>query len=332
MSGAVSRETSVKIVNLSFFFVLLVVAGHVGWCADGVFGQVVRCVLVRSLARVSIPFFFAVSGFFLAAHFQEPDWWRRAVRRRVGTLLAPYVFWLTVYALVMLAWTGRWVAGAGGFGFNPCRLPMVGPLWYVRCLMAFVLFSPLLKRAVERWGLWWIGAAYLVNVVLSVLTGRGILEYEAGLGGLLGYGVSIEGIVYFSAGIYLQAHPLRGGLGRVPALALLTGVLLVAVRAVLEGCHVALPLHPSVLISPFLLVGLWRYAPARAWPAWLSACTFPIYLVHAIVLNVLWQAGLLRNAVGQWSAFALGIAVPIALYHVMRKYLPRVSTFAFGGR
>lgn len=332
MSVPISREASVKIGNLAFLLAVFVVVAHVRWVPEGAFGRVADSFFVRSVPRVAIPFFFAVSGFFLAAHFQEANWWRKAVRKRIGTLLAPYLFWLTVFAVLMLALSGRWVVGWGGYGLNPCRLPMVGPYWYIRSLLILVFVSPILKRVINRWGLKCIAVEYAAFLLLSVVTSAGLLEYESGLGGFLCFGFSLEGLFYFSLGLYLQEHRMAFRSNRWPAVFLSSGILLALLRAVLEEYHVPLPFHPNMLVSPLLLAGLWHFAPTSPWPRWIVACSFPVYLLHDIVLEILWQCGVPYDAVWQWPVFILGVIVPMALYHLMRLFLPKVSELAFGGR
>jgi len=333
MAGAVSRETSAKIVNLSLVFVLLVVQCHVGWVAEGAFGQAMITVFTHCLAHAVVPFFFAVSGYFLAVHSSEEGWWREALRKRVRTLFVPYVFWLAVQTLVILALTGRWIAGWGGLvGLNLCHLPIVGPLWYVRSLMLFVLISPLVKRALARWGVGWIVAMYLVDLATSVLTGCGVLEFESGLGGFLGYGLAVEGLVYFSLGFYLREHPVTIRSPRLPALASVLCVALIAVRVLLTHFRLPAYVHHSVFVSPCFLLGAWYFAPTFRLPSALAACTFPLYVMHAIVYAALWACGVPRAAGWQWLTLGAGIALPVAVSLIVRRACPRVAAWIFGGR
>ena len=45
------------------------------------------------LCCLAVPFFFAVSGYFLSRHFDERGWWLRETGKRVTSLLLPYLLW-----------------------------------------------------------------------------------------------------------------------------------------------------------------------------------------------------------------------------------------------
>ena len=69
----ISAETSQKIKKMSFICSLLVVCIHVTWCADNTFslGWLIEQGVRQGIARIAVPFFFVVSGFFLAQHFEK---------------------------------------------------------------------------------------------------------------------------------------------------------------------------------------------------------------------------------------------------------------------
>ena len=44
------------------------------------------------IGQCAVPFFFIASGFFLAGHMCETDWWNRECKKRVRMLLVPCLF------------------------------------------------------------------------------------------------------------------------------------------------------------------------------------------------------------------------------------------------
>ena len=74
---------------------LLVVAIHVpvdvSRCAEhSVFGFWLL-LFHEGFARAAVPMFFFVSGYLLAGHFGDEKWYMAAIRKRIRTLLIPYV-------------------------------------------------------------------------------------------------------------------------------------------------------------------------------------------------------------------------------------------------
>lgn len=84
MALELNKDTSNKIANMGFVCTLLVVFIHVGeipvcvgspaWNVWYFIGMV--------LATISVPYFFIVSGFFLARHCDEIGWYQRSIRVR----------------------------------------------------------------------------------------------------------------------------------------------------------------------------------------------------------------------------------------------------------
>ena len=153
-----SKRQSDEIAATGFLCSLLVVPIHCSglaraWLAgmeDGVSPWVAALQFAGSetVARCAVPWFFAVSGFFLVKHIGEMPlsaWWRTTVGRRLLTLGIPYLCWNLVYYLFQLV--------RGKYSFMPahalCQLTgwdfgalACGQFWFVRTLLLYVLVSP----------------------------------------------------------------------------------------------------------------------------------------------------------------------------------------------
>jgi hypothetical protein len=137
------------------------------------------------LSAVSVPMFFWFSGllFFYKTEFCL-EAYKKKLRRRVRTLLVPYILW----NLIAILWTAKiFVPGLSSlfsnadgvklnltiWGFINCfydnsrglflapevnlvnpAIPINGPLWYIRDLMVLVLISPVLYWLIKKLRVW----------------------------------------------------------------------------------------------------------------------------------------------------------------------------------
>ena len=95
---------SVSLENLKVVMSILVITIHFSLpCCDATYLSIQS--FVRSIVcGVAVPTFFCISGFLFFMNFDEWDWrvFGNKVRRRVSTLLLPYILWNFVsVALVM---------------------------------------------------------------------------------------------------------------------------------------------------------------------------------------------------------------------------------------
>lgn len=121
--------------------------------------DLLRHIISGEIAQTAVPLFFFISGFLF---FRRTDFsaaaYGRKLKRRVRTLLVPYVFWNAAEVLkIFLAQTflphmissgsykpvadynwSDWLSVFWNFPGSPANFP----LWFVRDLMVIILFAP----------------------------------------------------------------------------------------------------------------------------------------------------------------------------------------------
>ena len=340
----VDKKISCKITNASVFAMMMIVGIHVlghGWQSleKGstlwwfvAFGQ-------YGVFNIAVPFFFTCSGYFLAGHMEESGWWCRECRKRIETLLVPYVIWSVLFALLSIA-LDAFVSGHGPsywcsssflidtVGLSPIRHPRLGPLWYIRALVLFVVVSPVILFFVRRGGI-------CVLVIIYALAG--IVHQIGGFwewGSLFfTYCFNLSGFFFFCAGIYGRLSgkelPKRGHI-----LALVIGLALVFAGAYcnLHGIKIRIP--QSGVVIPILLFGVWGFVPERELPRLLTGTTFAIFLLHIPLYKFLGYFYPMNvETVFQWIAkWSIGWGGSLAITLVIGRTCPKLVAILFARR
>lgn len=342
--ASINKIISCKIANASVFAMMMIVGIHVlghGWQSleKGsaiwwltAFGQ-------YGIFSVAVPFFFACSGYFLAGHMDEDGWWCRECKKRLWTLLIPYIIWCMIFVLLSIgldAWKTDGMASSwtsltfwiDAFGLSPFRHPSLGPLWYVRALIMFVIISPAVLFAIRKMG--WL--PLLVVYVLAGVTHPIGRVWEVGALFLI-YCFSFSGFFFFCVGIYGRLKhiefPKRGHIS-----ALVIGLSLVFINAYCNMRGIKFSFPQSGLVIPILLFGFWGIIPEKKLPACLTNSTFGIFLLH-IPLYEIWRVGLSMKveSVSQYiTKWGIGYGGSLILTLAIRRYCPNIARLLFGGR
>ena len=183
----IDERMSRKIAGLGFICACMVVGLHVhmdialmaSWAINFQY-------VIRRVFGMAVPLFFVFSGFLIAGHMGENSWWLRESRKRIRSLMIPYLFWnLFNMAFFMsmgsaanqlgIAFEGRsWTDFNGietilhAIGVYPLRHCSLANLWFLRSLIVFVVAAPvfsLLCRS-RRSGLISITAMLSICVLL----------------------------------------------------------------------------------------------------------------------------------------------------------------------
>ena len=372
-STAIDPRLSEKLVGLSFLGACCVVMLHAYLNSMLSAGEATAWFVLFAgwmVPTFAVPLFFAISGYLLgikSANGRTDGWYGKAVKKRVLTLLAPYLLWCTVFAVTVLPFTvlGNHLAGRALTGNTCLREPLLsawnlvriyggelrgepidGPLWYVRNLFLLVLLSPVFCKitAGRRSGAFYLAAAGALFFAHDWMP-RAVWPYFKT--GILG----LQGFLFFPLGLYLARHPVPAGAFRR------TRAVLPA--AWLAACllYVFLRLHTgeewmaakSLLVKAATILGmgavwvLYDFLPGARRLARLPVArdSFFVYACHIGIMSTLMcersqQVLMTRLHVPVAGIFLLRTAIPVAvsllLAEGLKRFAPRVYALLTGGR
>lgn len=371
-AAKIDQSLSEKLVGVSFLSACCIVMLHAYQNAMLEAGEATAWLALFAgwaLPTFGVPIFFVISGYLLAvksANGTAAGWYGKAVKKRVRTLLVPYLLWCTISALTVIPFTmlGNHLAGRA-LASNTClREPLLsawnlvlvyggdlrcgpanGPMWYIRELFLLVLAAPVFMKITSSrfWGAVYLAAAGTAFFLHDWMPRSCWQLFETGL--------SLRGFLFFPLGLYLARHPVpRDGIGRLraalPAVWLGTCVAYVFLR--LHGgedCMTA-----KILLSKATNVlgvgGVWVLCDAL--PGFRRVARLPVakdsfflYACHMAVMSILLceraqQLLATRLHVPVAGIFLLRIAIPIGvsllLAEGLKRFAPRVYALLTGGR
>lgn len=132
------------------------------------------CLLsVDTLALIAVPCFFFISGYLFFANAETLDrpYYLHKLRRRVHTLLIPYIIWNVLAAVYLwltqdIYYSPQWLV---------FTIPANFPLWFLRDLIVLIIASPLIgsiASQIGRTGLIILSVLFLSNLVPSLVVCR----------------------------------------------------------------------------------------------------------------------------------------------------------------
>ncbi len=170
-----SEYLSKKLRVLSFVSILAVVFWH-GYMMPQpmsryIYFYLFQNIVTSALLRFSVPLFFIISGFLF---FYKPFSYSDRLRKRVKTLLIPYILWsfigaVFIYSLQLFPvidakmnthWEFTFIDFLKHITINPVQYQF----WFLRDLMALALLSPLIYKLSNKYHLfillllfmWWL--------------------------------------------------------------------------------------------------------------------------------------------------------------------------------
>ncbi|GEM_PF-1286070 len=318
------------------FAILGVVAIHAGSYSEAIVGPSVIPLATEYIAHLSdfaVPLFFIISGFLLASRPLERKDWGTFYRRRLMTVVPPYLFFSGVYLTY-----NYWVLGQTDLvqaAWSILLFDAVGVFWFLGAMIQMYLLFPFLSAWLDRlsarrqeWKLpVYAGVLYVAWYAVLAVAGYGANEIVTPTGdiGSRLVGFLFPGyLLFFAIGMYIARAPSAASrgiseLGRTPMAAVMlvapVGLLLLDDSWFLWSMAVV----PYTILASALVYRASARLAARAGPAPRSMevvgkYSFGIYMAHilalAIAANRLWAIGL--NA-GDVSFYLLLYVMAIAI-------------------
>lgn len=322
----ITAAVSQKFRNASLLCALMVVVIH---CVShfGVTNTFICTMVYDGVCRSAVPFFFFTSGFFFYAHVGEPGWYLKEIRKRIVTLVVPFV------ALTLLYWSFHYTTTLSVlaiFGLDVRTWPLLVPLWYIRGLLVLVIISPVLVRCTSIGGMFGLFILYGVVAPWEGVPGEHVFFFRKV--------IPLQGVFYFTLGMLCRKGTVNI-LAMPRNLAFAAGALgvglLVIKSLVLDSlvyCYL------GWLAVPFLVAALIRLMPDLNVPSAITSCAFPIYLVHLFLIDAAVvcarKAGIdIGGHTAIWFVVTLAIFVfSFLAVYVQRRLAPMLNKILYGGR
>ena len=309
------------------------------------------CILFEEgICRLAVPFFFFSSGYLFYNRLQDWDWgiWTTKIKRRVRTLLLPYIFWNIIAFFVIWTYTNiqgnpiginQYFHNSGGFrifwGVNgglplgARDVPFDGPLWFVRDLMYYTLAAPVLFLFIRHTKVYG-----LLVICLAFIFVPGIIP---------------EGFMFFVTGAWLQVNqknvvellfPIRKTL-------YLLSALFFAFTYAFYGNEYWGRLFKSI----FMFVGIGasfcgaaqlikqeciHVHPFLSHSGFFIYTSFEILILHDIAQPII--GAILPNSGSFWPCLeffltpTLAVGLCLGLFFLMERILPKTTAILTGGR
>ena len=333
-----TKEISNKIANLGVIGALMVVLIHIPKCETGSVAIMYK-ILPDGLLGSAVMMFFAISGYLIAGHVDEKGWWGHECRKRIRTLLVPYVVLNLFYFLVMAAYHCAG-AGASEFSFSVRGIlaaegviggnPIIGPLWYVRCLLLAVLTLPLFMPVIR------CGKGMAFGLCLLIYLGSIALKGHGGF--IFGNVYRLHGISFFLLGVTLRRYGIPNLSKKLGYVAMALAFSLALTMTLVEACVITKVAY--WLVKPVAVVAMWILIPSAPWSKLLTANTFEVYVLHYMIVHPSWlifeKLGIYDKVFGSLITYflfpVLIFAAIVFFAELMKRHLPKFAAIVFGGR
>lgn len=333
----ITPEISNKISNLGILCAFMVVIIHIPKCAIGHNAFMYR-VFPDCFLGAAVPMFFVISGFLIGGHTDANGWWKRELAKRWSSLVIPYLVLNTFFFVgfcaykVLIGVVVHVLDYLNALGIIPgenSNNPIVGPLWYVRCLILAVITLPIYMPFIRK-------SRLVAGLAIAMFIVGGTLLGDAG-GFIFSSVYRLWGVGYFLLGVALRIYGIPTITRKVGiACALMAWVL----SLVMEFGFAGNTEVTKMVVKFMLIIGLWGWVAKSVWSKVLTRNSFAIYAMHGIITLSAWivvdKIGLYKRIFGSPITYYLApillIGGIILVSEFLRRRLPRLAKIILGGR
>lgn len=292
-----SRLTWVDFLRVTSALLVVLVHSQV-WGS----GPAIAKTFYHTLARISVPVFFMLSGYLL---LPKEESWQTFLSKRATKILIPFFFWSFVYdAFINAAFseTGVTLAASYDMFLRILSSPRGGHFWYMYSLIGLYFFIPILRLFVARARnsdvLYFIGLWLFVIPILYILEAytdiriRFEMQFAAGYVGYLLIGLLLGRMELTPKRMWISA-----------ALFVASFLFCLAVFHYEYPPDNELPFRSHLSLNIILLASaafpilkfMGNNVPRRLLPSLylISEASFGIYLIHPLVMywmELIWKS------------------------------------------
>ena len=326
------------------------------------------------LARVSLPIFFLMSGYLFFANFCNWSWSRygEKLKRRVHTLLIPYLMWNSWTILMRIfhcirkgGWTiesvrqfAQWYNAKGGLlhlfwdcqtvggprvdalGFEfYSRTPCCVPMWFLQDLMVMAILAPLIY--------WLLKKVPSLTIILLFLG----LHYSVGIH-MAGFSTTYMFYYCFGAFFAIAGRNLIQDFARFRISSLVCAVVCAAMSFVVwkqnsQWTQWINTMQVIICVVATVNIASWLAKRGKKAPQLFSKGSFFVYAAHTSLVFFRWSpltlSILLLNAVLPNESTILHLlqfllvpllttTICLVLLLILKKFLPRFAMLLTGAR
>jgi surface polysaccharide O-acyltransferase-like enzyme len=273
--------------------------GVVGVADTSYLVDFIRNLVSNGIARLAVPLFFLMSGYFLFLGFSwSKENYIAKIKSRINTLLIPFLFW-NIFVLALLALAQLIPATQPFFSAKKAQIctfgaydylnaifgidkpPIAYQFWFIRDLIVLVVFSPAIYFAIKKSATPFLLAVFALWFFDIRLT----------------YIPCPAALIFFSAGAYFAlANISLFSLDRFGLLFLFSYCVTLLIDAATKGYLINPYIHDIGILlglasTLYLTKTLIKRDKARETLLWASGCSFFVFAVHEPLLTVLRKVG-----------------------------------------